>query len=252
MPIDKSAYKNLEQRFNNQVISDRLHQEGRGYYLPSVMPKNKVNYIFVGMEPSNPKGLCNKDGEEAVEDGYKNFSAFDPPCKAEKYATSATDPVTLFNISIARFLCQDEKPYYLTDVSKGAMLGGIARLNRPQRWQGWYPLLLEEFDIVGEPNAPIIAIGKAVENFLRKNDLKGKTGRSLYSVLHYSPQAAKHRKREPARDPEGFEAFKNEEFVERGRWAQGLSLSKMQLIFTYKKQLGRIKDKVSSAPSTPQ
>ena len=252
MPLDEIAYNNLEQCFRNQVISDRPHQEGWGYYLPCVRPTNKVDYIFVGMEPSNPKQLSNEDGEKAVEKGATNYSAFDPPCKAEKWAASATHPVNLFNTAIARFLCQDGKRYFLTDLSKGALPGNIPKLNRLRRWRKWYHLLLEEFEIVGKPNAPIIAIGKQVEDFLLKKELERRTGSPMFRVLHPSGIAVNHWKAEAERDPTGFEEFKNEEFVVEKRWAKGLSLSKMQLIFTYKKQLERIKDRVSSAHAKPQ
>ena len=48
-------------------------------------------------------------------------------------------------------------------------------------------------------------------------------------------------------DPKGFETFMKEEFGYGSRWAKDLSDSKKQLIFTYKKQFERIKNKISAA-----
>ena len=239
MPLDEIAYSNLEQHFRDQVIRDRSRviqwvvKKGLGVYLPCLKPKNMVDYIFVGMEPSFGWADSVEDGEKKVEEGATNFGAFTPPDDAKA-------PLDLLKLSFERFLCQPGETYYLTDVSKGAMPVEMADIDREQRYEEWYPLLLEEIDIVGQPGAPIIAIGKEVENFLQQNDLEGKTGRPLYAVLHYSNRAARYRKTEAEGDPEGFEAFKKEEFGEGSRWAKDLSTSKMQLIFTYKKQFDGI------------
>ena len=245
MSLDDSAYSNLEQHFRNQVIRDRAHiiewvvKKGWGVYLPCVKPKNMVDYIFVGMEPSFGWAVSVEHGEKKVEKGKKNFGAFTS-------SGDATDPLDLLNLSIERFLLhQPGETYYLTDVSKGAMPVEMADIDRKQRYEEWYPLLLEEINIVGKQGAPIIAIGKQVKDFLRKNDLERRTGRHLYDVLHYSNQASRYRKTAAERDPEGFKAFKKAEFGEGRRWAKGLSESKMQLIFTYKKQFDEIKDRVS-------
>lgn len=235
MPLDENAYSNLEQQFRGQVIKDRSRviqwvvKQGLGVYLPCVKPKDMVDYIFVGMEPSFGWADSVEDGEKKVEEGFTNFAASTPP-------DDAKHPLDLMNLSIERFLCKPGETYYLTDVSKGAMPVAMADIDREQRYKEWYPLLLEEIDIVGKPDAPIIAIGKQVEKFLRQNGLEEETGQRLHDVVHYSPQAVRAWKREAERDQEGFEAFKKAEFGEMGRWAKDLALSRMQLVFTYKKQ----------------
>ncbi len=235
MPLDEIAYSNLEQHFRDQVIRDRSRviqwvvKKGLGVYLPCKKPENMVDYIFVGMEPSFGWADSVEDGEKKVEEGATNFGAFTPPDDAKA-------PLDLLKLSIERFLCQPGETYYLTDISKGAMPVAMAGIDREQRYEEWYPLLLEEIDMAGKPGAPIIAIGKQVKNFLQQNDLEGKTGRPLYAVLHYSNQAARYWKTEAEGDPKGFEEFKEAEFSEGRRWAKDLSTAKMQLIFTYKKQ----------------
>ena len=240
MPLDKTAYQNLEQRFRDQVIRDRAQAiervvQGWGVYLPCVEPTNQVDYIIVGMEPSFGWADSVEDGErKVVEGGATNFGAFTPPDDSE-------NPLDLLKLSIKRFLCQPGETYHLTDVSKGAMPVTVAALDRDRRYKEWYPLLLDEIAIVGKPSGPVVAIGKEVERFLQRMDLKGETRRPLYAVLHYSYQASSHWKTEAERDPEGFEAFEKDEFCERKRWAKDLSTSKKQLVFTYKKQFEAIR-----------
>lgn len=237
--LDENSYNDLEQMFRDQVMRDRSRviqwvvKMGLGVYLPCIRPKNKVDYIFVAMEPSFGWADSVEDGEKKVEDGATNFGGTPPP-------DDSGEPLDLLKLSIERFLCQPGETYHLTDVSKGAMPVAMANIDREQRYKEWYPLLLKEIDVVGKPDAPIIAIGKTVESFIQRMDLTGKTGRPLYAVLHYSNQAVGSRKTQAERDPNGFDAFKREEFDKRKRWARGLSTSKMQLIFTYKKQFEAI------------
>ena len=239
IPLDEKSYNDLEQMFRDQVIKDRprviqwVVKMGLGVYLPCMKPENRVDYIFVGMEPSFGWADSVEDGEKKVEDGATNFGASAPP-------DDSRDPLDLLKLCIVRFLCQPGETYHLTDVSKGAMPVAMADIDREQRYKEWYPLLLKEIDIVGKPGAPVIAIGKTVQSFLKRMDLKGRTGRPLYDVLHYSNMAARSRKTQAERDPTGFEAFTSEEFDKRKRWAKDLSTSKMQLIFIYKKQFQAI------------
>ena len=233
MPLDENAYNSLEQQFREQVIKDRSRCI-ECYYLPCVKPENMVDYIFVGMEPSSGRAASVEDGKKKVKEGANNFGRCTPPPGDAKY------PLDLFKLSFDTFLCQSGETYYMTDVSKGAMLVKKAGIGRKQRFEDWYPLLQKEIGIVGKPGATIIAIGKVVKEFLER-----KTGRPVNCVLHYSPVAAAHRKREAERDQEGFEAFKKEQFDEGGRWAEDLTTSMMHLIFTYYKQFGRIRDSES-------
>ena len=189
MPLDKTAYDNLEQLFRAQVDRDKAHAiervvQGWGVYLPCVVPVAQVDYIFVGMEPSFRWADNVQEGERKVEQGARNFGRPGNP----------KETLALFILSIERFLCHPGETYHLTDVSKGAMPVTVAALDRDRRYGEWYPLLLKEIAIVGKPGAPVVAIGKEVEGFLQKRDLEGTTGRTLYAVQHYSLQASRYYK----------------------------------------------------------
>ena len=235
MPLDKTAYHDLERLFRAQVEKDKAHAiervvQGWGVYLPCVQPDSQVDYIIVGMEPSFRWADSIVYAEKKIAEGARNFG----------WPSNDSEPLALFMLSIERFLCQQGETYHLTDVSKGAMPVTVAALDRDRRYQDWYPLLLEEIEIVVKPGAPVIAIGKKVEAFLEQRDLKSMTGRPLHTVQHYSLQASAHFKVEAEKDPEGFKAFKKSEFGENSRWAPGLSLAKKRLVFAYKKQFGTI------------
>ena len=241
MAIDKAKYDDLEHLFKIQVERDRAHAiervvQGWGVYLPSVEPESQVDYIVVGMEPSFGWARSIEDAENQIAGGFRNFRP-----SGKKPSGKESDTLSLFLLSIERFLCQCGEACHLTDVSKGAMPVTVAALDRERRWEEWYPLLLDEIAIVGKPGAPVIAISKEVEAFLQKRDLNGRTGRRLYAVQHYSFQAARYFKLEAERDPEGFRLFQKEEFSEASRWEPDLSLAKKQLIFTYKKQFEAIR-----------
>lgn len=236
MPIDNTAYDNLEQLFRAQVERDKAHAiervvQGWGVYMPCVEPESQVDYIFVGMEPSFAWADSIEDAEEKIAEGARNFGR----------PTNDKDPLAIFILSIERFLCQQGETFHLTDLSKGAMPGTVASLDRDRRYEEWYPLLLEEIEVLGKSGAPVIAIGKRVEAFLKKRDLIGITGRSLHAVQHYSLQARAHFKAEARNDTDGFEAFKKSEFGKNSQWAPDLPLDKKQLIFAYKKRFERIR-----------
>ena len=241
MPLDDNEYSNLEQQFRDQVGRDRIRliqwivKIGMGVYLPNVKPKHKVDYIFVGMEPSFGWAKSVEDGEKKVEEGFRNFTTHD----------DAKGTLKLLKDSIDRFLLRCGETYHLTDLAKGAIPVKRAEIDREQRYKEWYPLLLKEIDVVGKQGASIIAIGKKVEKFLRQNDLEGNTDRRLHDVMHYSAAASRWWKREAERDPKGFEAFKNEQFGERGEWPKDLTLPKMKLVFTYYKQFKGIRNSES-------
>ncbi len=239
MPLDKTRYRELECSFRAQVDRDRAHVEGRGVYLPCLQPEEQVDYIFVGMEPSFSFADSIEHAEEKIARGFRNFWGFERP-RSKFEPNRPEDPLRLFMYSIDRFLCQSERTYHLTDLAKGAMPVKVAAADRDRKYKEWYHLLMEEIEIVGKPKAPIVAFSKEVERFLQRRDLEGRTGRSLHRVLHYSNSAVAHRRREAERDREGFEAFKTEEFGNGCHWPAGLSPSKQQLIFTYKKQFEKI------------
>ena len=234
MSLDKTAYHNLEKLFRSQVEKDRAHTiervvQGWGVYLPCVEPESQADYIIVGMEPSFGWANSIEHAEKKISEGFRNFGRPDKD----------SEPLALFMLAIKRFLCQQGETYHLTDVSKGAMPVTVAALDRKRRYKEWYPLLVEEIKIVGKPGAPVIAIGKEVEKFLKQQ--KGMTARPLYAVTHYSRQANRYFKEEAEKDPVGFADFEKAEFGEKSRWAPGLSLSQKHLVFAYKKQFEAIR-----------
>ena len=237
MLLDKTRYHNLESLFRAQVERDKAHAiervvQGWGVYLPSEEPKFQVDYIFVGMEPSFGWADSIEDAEGKIAEGFRNNIPDNP-----------REPLALFILSIKQFLCkcQSGETYHLTDVSKGAMPGTVAALDRERRYKEWYPLLLEEIAIVGKHGAPVIAVGKQVKEFLQQRDLARETGRPLYDVQHYSFQAARYFKLEAERDPVGFELFQETEFGKGPPWPEDLSLARKQLVFAYKKQFESIR-----------
>ena len=250
MSINETAYRNLEQRFRDQVEKDRAHAiervvQGWGVYLPCLEPENQVDYIFVGMEPSFGWAKSIAHGEKRVTEGFRNFS---PPRSEEERSALYTrkDRLPFFILSIEHYLRQPGgKTYHLTDLSKGAMPGEVAALDRERRYREWYPLLLEEIGLVGKPGAPVIAIGRDVEAFLKNRDLKG---RPLYAVPHYSFNASASIKREAEEDHEDFDKFKKSEFGEDSRWVPDPSLAKKRMIFVYKKRLEAIRDSQQGQP----
>ena len=241
MPFDETAYHNLERLFEAQVDRDKAHAierivQGWGVYLPCVEPESLVNYVIVGMEPSFGWAKTIEDARNKIQKGFRNFSLTGRELSGEE-----SDTLSLFLLSIDRFLLQPGQRCHLTDVSKGAMPVAVAALDRDRRYEEWYPLLLEEIAIVGKPGAPVIAIGKQVEAFLQGHDLQRETGRPLHAVPHYSMQASASWKREAERNRGPFEAFEAEEFGEASRWAADLSHAKKQLVFAHKKRFEAIR-----------
>ena len=241
MPLDRTAYRNLERLFEAQVDRDKAHAvervvQGWGVYLPCVEPESWVDFVIVGMEPSFAWANSIEDARDKIQGGFRNFSH-----SGRKLSGKESDTLSLFLLSIDRYLLQPGQTFHITDVSKGAMPVSVAALDRDRRYEEWYPLLLEEIAIVGKPDAPVIAIGKQVEAFLQRHDLQRETSRPLFGVRHYSMQASSSWKREAERDPRGFEAFEAAEFGEASRWAADLSSAKKQLVFAYKKQFEAIR-----------
>ena len=144
------------------------------------------------MEPSL-RGWA-RTAEEAtakVNGGFRNF-------------VSSRDDFIL-HFAIRHYLCAPRERYHITDVSKGAMLVEQAGIDRTQRWDMWYPLLLEELDLVAKPEAGIFAVGRSVEEYLRKRAFP----RPLSYVLHYSAAGRRHRRSAVVGREASFEQFKS-------------------------------------------
>jgi hypothetical protein len=177
-----SKYNELEKRFKAQVKKD--NEIWKCEYLPNpIRPKNQVDYILIGMEPSlggwtdgNTEDERLKIAGEKIRKGFKNFAL--------------TIEDFIVHSCVRNYLCSKSEKYYITDLSKGAMLTDKAVNGRNIRYQTWYNLLIDEIDLVTKKEAKIIAIGKSVNDFLIEGQFQLKTGRKQYFIPHYSSQAS--------------------------------------------------------------
>ncbi len=156
----------LEQEFVAAAAVDR------DVYLPNFTPKGPVDAVLIGMEPS--LGRWGRPSERAVEKigaGLRNFM-WSPEDFILHYATRQS-------------LCSADETYHITDVSKGAMTGDRAQVERHPRYARWAALLEQELQLVAKPSGHIIAIGREVAEFLERNAI----GREVKTIMHYSPLA---------------------------------------------------------------
>jgi hypothetical protein len=166
----RRAYLDLDRRMKTLAESDG------DVYLPNPEPTARVDYILICMEPSLGGWARSKEEARArVASGFRNFLV-------------GIEPM-LLHFSVRRFLCEKGQRYYITDFSKGAMLGKHAGAVRADRYDRWYPLLQEEIDLIAAPRACVIAVGKAVAEHLRRREFP----REVTPVIHYSPLAARAR-----------------------------------------------------------
>jgi len=159
-------------------------------FLPNPPPKEPVDYILVCMEPS--LGWWAKSADEArarVDAGFRNF-LFSP----EDF---------ILHFCAQRFLCGTGQRYFLTDLSKGAMLVSRAGVARIERYDRWYALLQEEIELCSTPAARIVAVGNAVAQQLLRRGFK----RPFTRVIHYSSQAGPARRAGIVGHEASFQSF---------------------------------------------
>jgi hypothetical protein len=165
-------YADLEKRFQTEAGAEA------SIFLPNIPPAAPVDFVFIAMEPSLKSwSTSREDAQAQIVAGFRNF------------LFSVEDFILHF--CIRSYLCRPGETYHLTDLTKGAMLVTRARKNREERYDRWYPLLLEELAIVAKPSARIYTIGGAVDEYLRGKRLDRPTAR----LLHYSGQAARYREK---------------------------------------------------------
>ncbi|KSV18855.1 integrase [Dehalococcoides mccartyi] len=175
-------YHILEHEFIEQVKKDS--GKWKSVYLPNlIIPDAKVDYFLIGMEPSLGRWAEGKNdddrlkiAQDKIDRGFRNFEL-----TIEDFS---------IHYCIRNYLCQNSGTYYITDLSKGAMLTNLAEKQRHSRYESWYPLLIKEIELVSKPDAKIIAIGYGLYNFLLKHKFEEKTVRKLHRIPHYSNQAA--------------------------------------------------------------
>jgi hypothetical protein len=180
----RAEYRDLESRMKALAEADG------DVFLPSPEPVGRVEHIFVCMEPSLGRWARSPDeARSKVEAGFKNF------------IFSIED--FILHYCIRHYLCETGQRYHITDVSKGAMLVKRARAARPQRYERWYGLLIEELDLVAASGARIFAVGNAVAHHLQRLAFP----RLFTKVIHYSGLAARARATGIAGHEDRFEAF---------------------------------------------
>jgi hypothetical protein len=158
-------------------------------YLPNIKPIGPVDYVFIGMEPSLGKWARTVDeARSKVDAGFCNF-------------TSSIEDFIL-HFCIQHYLCGHEQRYHLTDLSKGAMLVNNAAIDRTERYDRWFELLLAEIDVVA-PGAEVFAVGNAVKQQLERRHFP----KPFTQVMHYSPLAARARKAGIVGHEDIFEEF---------------------------------------------
>jgi hypothetical protein len=185
-----AVYQDLELRWKAQADA-----EGR-VYLPNAEPSGPVDYLFIDQEPSfGSWALDTGNAKQRVEAGFLNYVSPGRRPSLGNYAMP---------FAIQHYLCEPGQQYFITDISKGAMLVEEAKIDQTERWDRWYSLLLEEVRLVAKPGAPIFAFGKSVEEYL----VRRRFPRPVTSVLHYSPLAASHRDACVKGREESFRQFK--------------------------------------------
>ena len=245
------AYKKFEQRFRNKV------KEEKTIFLPFVRPAGPVDYVLVGMESSLGR-WASSDPCRAHDEAHKKREQ-----GMKHFAWSMED--FILHHCIRNYLCQGGETYYLTDLSKGAMLTKDAAGDRRARYEKWYPILEEEIGLIAKPEAKIISIGTVVGTFLSEKALYRHAG----TILHYSTQAAKYRGREGMPESKYLEFASSvelchvlqtaEQVLEEGAVCpslrddilkrlkrSGLSDSRKRLMFNYKIRFGRIRRQAES------
>ena len=157
-------------------------------FWPNPRPTGRVDYLFVCMEPS--LGASSPDKVRAfIDAGGRCF------------VNSIEDFILHF--CIRRYLCEPERSYHITDLSKGGMTVERARVARPQRYDRWYELFVEEVDLVA-PTARVFAVGQEVAQHLVRRAFP----RPFTTVIHYSPLAGSARSAGIVGHEEAFDQFK--------------------------------------------
>ena len=187
MPIEapfQAAYRELERRM--KALAEKDHD----VFLPNPEPEGPASYVLICMEPSlGGWARSAEDGKAKVEAGFRNF------------LSSLEDFILHFATS--HYLCKSGERYHITDISKGAMSVRRAGRARLERYNRWYPLLLEELHLVAAPNAGIVAVGRDVAKHLTRRDFQ----QPFTRIIHYSGKAGPARNAAVVGREDSFQAF---------------------------------------------
>ena len=227
----EQKYAKLEEQFRCQVALDEKRWGVESVYLPTVEPSGPVDFVLVAMEPSSMGARSKDEAQRLIDEGFRNF------------CNSTEDFILHF--CARNYLCRSGETYHVTDLAKGTMPTKDKAAGNPAKYEDWYPLFEKEFRLVAKPNAGIISIGKPVGQFLSEKGLRGHAG----TILHYSPQAIRHRRRAiVGREAEYAQFASSLHELPQGRgWSEPkeaipLSESRKQLVFNYKVSFEHFRD----------
>ena len=144
-------YANLQSQWR-QLATDRGRQ-----YLRYLAPQGPADFVLVGKMTS----ISEKDAAETPPGKFP-----DVPCPGYNLLLSMGD--LILNYGARRHLCGPGERYYLTDLGKGAVPPKQAKGTvENKEFTAWYPMLLDELELVAKPAATVIPIGSAAGNFLK-------------------------------------------------------------------------------------
>jgi len=182
----QKAYNELEVKMRD------LAKKDDEIFIPFIVPYSPVDYIFICMEPSfGPWAKNREDAENKLRDGHINF--------LDGYNAM------ILHYAIRNYLCKNGQSYYITDLAKGSMLVKDANVNRIARYKNWYPILLEEINLVGTTDVKVFTVGTAVTSFIESQDFS----RKITPLIHYSQVAVRHWDKIAQQHKESFETFQN-------------------------------------------
>ena len=244
----EDEYEGLEEEFRRQVESDNGHFGGRkSVYLPNIRPKDRVDFVLIGKHPSCSFASSLDEAREKIASNFQNF------------AYSFED--FLLHHCTREHLCQGRPSYYITDLAKGAMPIGLDEKEKQERYKRWFPLLLQELQLVAKPGATLIALEGKVNNFLSKKIQRELlNGHAVTALLSFSKTVRDNQRKAFSECyPELYHEFASSiqlsgientaqdvmqgtqmwEFIDetvkkRIRGGVGLSESRKKLAFTYK------------------
>ena len=155
-----------------QLAKDHGH-----HYLKYLAPRAPVDFVLVAKMTS----IREKDAAETRPGEY-------PDIPAPGYNLLASIGDLILNHAAYRHLCWPGERYYVTDLGKCAVPAKYVKGHVQQgEFEAWYPMLLEELELVAKPEATVIPVGSATADFL--NARCDFPYRVTMPVLHWSGAA---------------------------------------------------------------
>lgn len=156
MPADEDSFREQYEKLQSQwrqLAIDRQRQ-----YLQYLAPRAPVDFVLV----AKMTGISEKDAAETPHGEYPDI---DPPGFNLLTAWGGL----ILNYGAHRHLCRPGERYYLTDLGKCAIPPKFAKGKiETGEFTAWYPMLLQELELVAKPGATVIPVGSATWAFLKK------------------------------------------------------------------------------------